>query len=465
MGSGPGNPDDGGMENDDNDPQLPDESDELSEESDRADNGDASETHDTDPVEGIDEPDQAEIPADDMDTAHHWSDQTDVTDETDQADPTDMTDDFAGAFGADRPPPGSTGGPAAEGPPPVPPQGIPSPPAGGLVRDPYATFGGVASGIAHRYGFDVALTRIAFVVLIFLSGGTAFFVYLLAWLIIPRANVWPPTNMRPSRGPVTGRELGFGLLAAGVLIYLAVGTGSAGSVLVPVGLVAGGLWLLLQSPREESVSAAVPAGAGVSAPTPPMAPTAPGSPAAAFAPTVPSGSAPQASWPSAGAGAPVPPRSRGRKWFLRGVIGFAVLFALALIAIPVALIVAVSDGNINISSDRKISYMPDTVAEIPATIDADAAEVTLDLSLLDLEDFASVDPVDIGIDLGAGEISVILPADVPVVVDAEVGVGEILLLDRRSSGFVSDAVLSEPDPEIDMRIDLGAGEIRVTRAD
>ena len=29
-----------------------------------------------------------------------------------------------------------------------------------LVRDPNATFGGVLSGIAHRYGWDVAITRL-----------------------------------------------------------------------------------------------------------------------------------------------------------------------------------------------------------------------------------------------------------------------------------------------------------------
>lgn len=73
----------------------------------------------------------------------------------------------------------------------------PTPIANPLVRDPRASFGGVASGVAHRYGWDVALTRLAFVVLALATSGLGLIVYLLAWMIIPRAAFWPPTQMTP----------------------------------------------------------------------------------------------------------------------------------------------------------------------------------------------------------------------------------------------------------------------------
>lgn len=82
----------------------------------------------------------------------------------------------------------------------IPPPYVPDTEADRLVRDPNATLGGVASGIAHRYGFEVALTRLAFILMILFSGGTAILGYLLAWIVIPRATYWPPIA-RPSNAP------------------------------------------------------------------------------------------------------------------------------------------------------------------------------------------------------------------------------------------------------------------------
>ncbi len=47
--------------------------------------------------------------------------------------------------------------------------------------------GGVCAGIAHHLGVDSLLLRIAAVVLVLVSGGTAILAYLVAWMLIPPA--------------------------------------------------------------------------------------------------------------------------------------------------------------------------------------------------------------------------------------------------------------------------------------
>jgi len=46
---------------------------------------------------------------------------------------------------------------------------------------------GVAAGIAERYGIDVTLVRLAFVAVAIISGGAAVIAYLIAAVLMPRA--------------------------------------------------------------------------------------------------------------------------------------------------------------------------------------------------------------------------------------------------------------------------------------
>lgn len=57
-----------------------------------------------------------------------------------------------------------------------------------LVRDPNGALGGVLSGLAHQQGWDVSLVRLTFAAFALMSFGTAVFMYLLAWVVIPEAN-------------------------------------------------------------------------------------------------------------------------------------------------------------------------------------------------------------------------------------------------------------------------------------
>jgi phage shock protein PspC (stress-responsive transcriptional regulator) len=56
-----------------------------------------------------------------------------------------------------------------------------------LFRDPdNRVFGGVCSGIGHYFGIDPVILRIIFVVS-FIFFGTGILIYLILWLVIPKA--------------------------------------------------------------------------------------------------------------------------------------------------------------------------------------------------------------------------------------------------------------------------------------
>lgn len=75
----------------------------------------------------------------------------------------------------------------APGPIPIPPPTGPRP----LLRNPNTRLGGVASGLAVYLGLDVSLVRLLFVV-VTLIGGWGLLAYLAAWIIVPKAETWPP---------------------------------------------------------------------------------------------------------------------------------------------------------------------------------------------------------------------------------------------------------------------------------
>ena len=57
-----------------------------------------------------------------------------------------------------------------------------------LVRDPNSVLGGVLAGLARQQGWDVSLVRLTYVAFFLMTFGTAIFMYLLAWVIVPEAN-------------------------------------------------------------------------------------------------------------------------------------------------------------------------------------------------------------------------------------------------------------------------------------
>lgn len=55
-----------------------------------------------------------------------------------------------------------------------------------LLRTPDGIIAGVSGGLAEFFGLDVSLIRIATLILI-LFGGLSIWVYIILWLIVPKA--------------------------------------------------------------------------------------------------------------------------------------------------------------------------------------------------------------------------------------------------------------------------------------
>jgi phage shock protein C len=339
----------------------------------------------------------------------------------------------------------------AAGPPPPPPVVQPAE-STRLTRDPFAMFGGVLSGIAHHYGWDVSLTRLAFVVLTIATGGTALLVYFLAWLIIPRALQWPPIrSARQSRSGLSSRDLGIGLIAVAALIVLGAGSGQAAAVLVPLALVGGGIWMLVQNPREQiapTFAAGTSAGAAFAATAPTQTYAAPAMP---LGPPVQQ--------------QPAPRRSRLRRFGIFGGIATFGLLLIAIVLVPILLIGAITDGDFDLQFDGEPTVRTYTDADdIPSIIDEDAGELVIDLRNVDFSGVSSDDPIDLEVNLDAGEMIVRLPEDVRVQVDAESDfIGEVVLFGQRDEGFSPEVSNDVDDPQLILDLEVNAGRIEVVR--
>jgi signal transduction histidine kinase len=113
--------------------------------------------------------------------------------------------------------------------------------AGELRRDRDAGWiGGVAAGIARRFGVDVTLVRLAFVVAA-AAGGVGFAAYALGWLLIPAGDSGPPRmRIRTGRAAVEV-ALGTGLLLVAVLLtFRELGLWLSDAIVWPLVLIAAG---------------------------------------------------------------------------------------------------------------------------------------------------------------------------------------------------------------------------------
>ena len=415
-----------------------------------------------------------------------------------------------------QPDPGAGGGDGTTTPPPPtippPPVGRPHQSVRRLERDPTTSLGGVASGVAHYYGLDTSIIRIIFLALAF-STGFGFLLYFLAWMIIPRAEHWPPPGPARSLGSLDSRDLGVVLAIVGLVLALAVGSGGGG-FLVPAILVGGGVWLLSQPSRELNLASARSAAAGpVSGTAPPAGAAAPSAPttASSGATSVPTsgattatGAAPSApdGWPSpatswsdplvddvAGAGsdggwapppsayvaAPQEParprrRSRRRTVFLVLLVVLLSFFLVAVLLIG-GLVWAVSSGSgeIEINGGPDINRTIDSVDDFPVSYDLDGGHVVIDLSELDaadLDELAELDGPVVDVNVDFGEIEVIVPDDLDVRVDAEAGLGDVSVFGVHDDGIGSSVTVTDPadgDPLVDLRLDVGLGQVTVER--
>ena len=112
--------------------------------------------------------------------------------------------------------------------------------------------GGVAGGLAARFGIDANLLRVAFV-LLSLGGGTGVALYVVAWLVFPRAGSVESIGRRALNDNRTvAMALALALaLVLGLLVLGALGLGFTANLVWPAAIVAGGLVVVWRDADDE----------------------------------------------------------------------------------------------------------------------------------------------------------------------------------------------------------------------
>ena len=372
-------------------------------------------------------------------------------------------------------------------PPPSPP-----PPPPRLARDPdEKVVAGVCAGLARYTSTDPVLWRVAVAVLA-VFGGAGFVLYALAWLLLPRVDQQESAAERLLRRP------GSGLSVAGVVVLVlaavvVLGISFDGGPGLGVLLVLGGLAYLVLRERRE---------------TPPVYGPSPLA-TASYGPSA---------WSDGGAPPPVvrAPRERSvlgtltlsvtvlvtgvllalrengvESLTVARVLAVALLIVgaglvlgtwwgrarwlalvglvLAGLLVPAALLEG-SPGSLRGGVGERTWVPGDAVAR-DRSYELGAGEAVLDLRQLEPGSARRV----IDAEVGVGQLVVLVPEDLVVQVSAEVGLGEIVVreLDGSRSDLGSDDgtdlseqfVVGSPARDANVALDLqvGAGEIEVRR--
>ena len=104
--------------------------------------------------------------------------------------------------------------------------------------------GGVAAGLADYLNADPALIRIAWAILVVVTGGAALIVYIVCWIVVPEE---PETAaVVPATDPVTGELIEPAAAPIPAATAPNAGLGGRAGVVVGIGLVAIGVWFLLR---------------------------------------------------------------------------------------------------------------------------------------------------------------------------------------------------------------------------
>jgi phage shock protein PspC (stress-responsive transcriptional regulator) len=387
-----------------------------------------------------------------------------------------------------------------------------------LYRDPAGPIGGVASGFAGYFDVDPVITRLLWIVALF--SGVGFPAYLVCWLVIPKAKVWPPPGYGGSPAsvsPANQTALLSGLVILGLVAVVGTGVDGLGQYLLPAALVGVGVYLLSQRGIFSEARAVAP---GVAAGADPSATAATSELASWHAASDPARAGRNDTAPSGRKGL-VTPTVLSLLAIGTGVL--AALHAAGLVHVSIATVAAGSlvvvgggllaslwfgrarglvplglglvgvmlvaptvegwaddakevgqaldtSGGIGhlvrVSADEgtgNVSHAPQTLDELQPSYELGAGELTLDLTALDFSQATR----DIRVEVGVGKALVILREDAPVEVHGEVGVGDAKVLgnERKGLGASLDtsAVPQGATGKLALRLEVGIGHAEVRR--
>ena len=309
------------------------------------------------------------------------------------------------------PPPTPPAPPSLDPPAWAPPPPPPGPPARPQLRRSRTDkiLGGVSGGLAEYSGIDALLWRVGFVALA-LAGGTGVIVYLLLWLLMPAAPsgaVSPGDPAAPKvvlpRSPVPRLTIGAVLVVVALLALLDRLTGLTigGPIFFGGALLMVGLGLI----------------------------------AAAFS---------------------------GGRTARGGLVALGVVLSLGLITSSVEPWHDVPNGGVG---DRTI--IPATADSVQPVYEGGLGDMTLDLRRVDVSDLRN--PIVTQVKHGVGDLYVYLPEDADAHISVDNGVGSVDVLGQGApkDGFFpgsgTGSWIGDDQPEIDLTIDSGLGDVEVSR--
>jgi phage shock protein PspC (stress-responsive transcriptional regulator) len=312
--------------------------------------------------------------------------------------------------------------------------------------------GGVCGGLGRYFDVDPIIFRIGAVVLAFI-GGAGLLAYLAALLLIPSE------DSPAAAGAPAGRNrwlviagvvvlvlvswpflLGGGLLLAGILLPLAV--------LVAAGVL---VWWFVsgEGPGDDAGDIAKRAALGIGililcgliAIAGAWAAAAGGETVVAIAVI------------AAGVAILVGAFVRPVRWLVLPAVTLAISAG------------AVSAAGIDLDGGvGERDYRPSSAADMRDTYELGIGELVVDLRQTDLPS----GDVPLGIDLGVGDARVIVPDDVCVATDAQVGIGEVRTFERHNEGVDVDVEdlpeASAATTRLLVNADVGVGSLRIGKA-
>lgn len=375
-----------------------------------------------------------------------------------------------------------------------------------LYRDPKGPIGGVAGGFAGYFDVDPVIPRLLWVFA--LLSGIGFPAYLLCWIVIPKAQSWPPPGYqgRPAAGGGAGHDtssLLSGLLIIALAAVIGVGVDGVGDFILPAALVGFGVFLLSRRERDEgggpgaADAARVVGGAGsVGADAGDV--DVPGGPGGAAAharhglvtPTVISLLAIGAGVMAALHAASLVPLSItgiaagglvvvgaglvASSWLgpARGLVPLGLGLATVMLGAATvgpwidevrdgARMVARVDGAPS-EAMGELSFEPDTLAALMPRYDLGMGKLTLDLTELDFTGETRAVEVNVGL----GELLVILPPGVSADVSGDVGAGEVDALGVRRKGLGNSVQHRDEGTHagtLAIELNVGLGKAQVLR--